>query len=1279
MPQLPQCPKCGGPLSSALPDALCPTCVLRAAYDFRGPKEGGNPSDVSEGLGRVGGYKLLEKIGEGGLGVVYMAEQKEPIRRRVAIKLIKPGMDSREVIARFEAERQALALMEHPNIARIFDAGTTESGHPYFAMELVRGIPVTEYCDRHHLTTRERLKLFVTVSQAVQHAHQKGIIHRDLKPSNILVTVNDGVGVPKIIDFGIAKATEQPLTDKTLFTRFNQLLGTPAYMSPEQAEMTSLDIDTRTDIYSLGVLLYELLTGRTPFDPKELFKAGLEHMLRIIRETEPARPSARLSTLAVADLTVVARQRQTEPPKLVRSVHGDLDWIVMKCLEKDRARRYVSASALAEDLGRHLASHPVEASPPTVKYRLDRFVRRNRLMVAAATSVVLALILGILGSGWQWRRAEKSSAENRRRLARSQVIAGLALQEQGDLFASSLCFAEALRLEENAPVARVNRLRIGSILQRAPKLVSLWVPEGELLRTQFSSDAKYVVRFNKAGRVFDAGTGQPITPLLTHGTEIKHAEFSRDGRVLVTIDSGSAQAWSLPSGTPLGSRCQGSSRFPLLSSDGSRLALIVNATNVQVYNVTNGQPAIPRLPHPAAERIRCIAFAPNGGLIATAIHRMGLVWDARTGNLLTQLHQEILVTQVAFSPDSKRVVMAGEKMVRIWNAGTGKALMSLWHQSPVLHAQFSPDGRYVVTTADDSTVYIWNAETGLPIGPVLKHDDRWLGDMSFSPDARRVLVAGGDTIKVWDLNSAQQSMPPLKHQGVSSRPVFSLDGRLLRTSSEHSGIQTWDLAPALTQGRTLRRPTARWGVINKTADRLIVLGPHDEARVWNLETGECVGDPLVHDGGIRGADFSGDGRRLVTCSDDKTARVWDAESGRPITAPLLHGFRVEDVSFSHNGQRVVTTIGDETAQVWDVPSGKAITPPVPHAKGQLRTEFSPGEPFLMLGPKFSPDDRLILALDPKDFTARMYDVTTGQPTGRVLQHDEPITCAEFSPDGKYIVTVGGRNVQIWTGSTRWWRKGPKLSHQHSVLEATFSPDSRRLFTTTVDSVARLWNPETGEPTTPPFKHDANKGPVKWGADARLLLTVKSGFAHLLDAANGLPAAPPLPWADSGVWLSPDAGRVITIQGGVRIWKLKADNRPVEDLIRLGQLFSARDIDITEALSPLDAPTGQRPPRPSNLVDIAEELLPPWRSQPARHVIHLWKELSGKYPDDFTVSRDIIAGWHESEAVEAEHQKHWFAAAFHLRHLKQFKPTDADLIARLANAENQIKGSDEVTP
>jgi serine/threonine-protein kinase len=423
----------------------------------------------------IGPYKLLEQIGEGGFGVVFMAEQSRPLCRKVALKVLKPGMDTRQVIARFEAERQALALMDHPNIAHVHDGGETASGRPYFVMELVKGIPITEFCDQSQLSVRERLELFLNVCQAVQHAHQKGIIHRDFKPSNILVTLHDGTPVVKVIDFGIAKATGQSLTDKTVFTGFAQMIGTPLYMSPEQAALSGLDVDTRSDIYALGVLLYELLTGTTPFDKERLSQVGYDELRRIIREEEPPRPSARISTLGQAAATV-ATQRKSDPKQLSRLFRGELDWIVMKALEKDRNRRYDTASAFAADVQRYLNDEPVQACPPSAWYRWRKFARRNRGRLATTAVLALALLVAVGGVGWalldrQVRRArsddrialileEVDRLEREQRWPEAEAAARQAEAimtggEAGDAAARRV--AEALR--ELAFIANLDRIR----------------------------------------------------------------------------------------------------------------------------------------------------------------------------------------------------------------------------------------------------------------------------------------------------------------------------------------------------------------------------------------------------------------------------------------------------------------------------------------------------------------------------------------------------------------------------------------------------------------------------------------------------------------------------------------------------------------------------------------------------------------------------------------------------------------------------------------------------
>jgi tetratricopeptide (TPR) repeat protein len=383
----------------------------------------GFPGENHDGAA-IGRYKLLQRLGEGGFGTVWMAQQDEPVRRTVAVKILKAGMDTRQVIARFDAERQALALMDHPNIAKVLDGGATEHGRPYFVMELVRGVPITKYCDDAKLTTRERLELFRQVCGAVQHAHQKGIIHRDLKPSNILVASQDGVPAPKVIDFGIAKAVAAPLTERTLFTELGQMLGTPEYMAPEQADASGLDVDTRADIYSLGVVLYELLTGTKPFDLQALLERGHSEILRTIREVDPPKPSTRISTLG-AKATPLARQRRVAPGQFGRALRGDLDWIVMKAIEKERSRRYETVASLSYDVARFLSDRPVLAGPPSTVYRLRKYAKRHRLGVAAAAAITLSLAAGLFAAAAGYLEAGASEKRAKTEASRSGMVVTL--------------------------------------------------------------------------------------------------------------------------------------------------------------------------------------------------------------------------------------------------------------------------------------------------------------------------------------------------------------------------------------------------------------------------------------------------------------------------------------------------------------------------------------------------------------------------------------------------------------------------------------------------------------------------------------------------------------------------------------------------------------------------------------------------------------------------------------------------------------------------------------
>lgn len=510
------CSRCGAKLSTHTPGGHCLKCLLELGLEQKTAV-----ISLTEKSGdRIGQYKLLEQIGEGGCGIVYLAEQEQPVRRQLALKIIKLGMDTKQVIARFEAERQALALMEHLNIARVFDAGATDAGRPYFVMELVRGSKITDYCDAHRLTIRQRLDLFVQVCQAVQHAHQKGVIHRDLKPSNILVTEQDGKAVPKIIDFGIAKATtDQRLTDKTLFTAFEKFIGTPAYMSPEQASLGGMDVDTRSDIYSLGVLLYELLCGQPPFDAATLQGVALEEVLTIIRKSEPARPAARVANLTTEDATEVAKRRQSDPVKLPSLLRGELDWIVMKALEKDRSRRYSTANGFALDIERFLNNEAVTARPPSFGYRVQKTIVRNKAAVAAALVLFAVLATGIATTSLQAVRArhaekaalqQKTAAEDAARKSKQLVF----------FFQDMLLFTTVA----GGPYA--DKMTVADLLDRGAGQMSILNNEPDVLAS---------VQFSVGYCYSKCGKWDKAVPLLKSAFQIQeHLKGLHDSETLIT-------------------------------------------------------------------------------------------------------------------------------------------------------------------------------------------------------------------------------------------------------------------------------------------------------------------------------------------------------------------------------------------------------------------------------------------------------------------------------------------------------------------------------------------------------------------------------------------------------------------------------------------------------------------------------------------------------------------------------------------------------------------------
>ena len=808
-------------------DAETTRALVRSGTESMTPTE--KPGDL------VGPYKLREQIGEGGCGTVYVAEQEKPIRRQVALKVIKLGMDTKSVIARFEAERQALAMMDHPNIAKVLDAGATNAGRPFFVMELVHGIRITDYCDQANLSTKDRLDLFTAVCSAIQHAHQKGIIHRDIKPSNILVTLHDGVPVPKVIDFGIAKATEGRLNDSTQFTELHQFIGTPAYASPEQAEASGVDVDTRADIYSLGVVLYELLTGRLPFDPKALVEAGLEAMRRMLREVEPPKPSARLTTLTSADRTAIAKQRATEAAHLTTLLRGDLDWIVMKALEKDRTRRYESASAFAQDIKRYLGHEAVLACPPSAAYLLQKLVRRHRLAFAAGAAVAASLVIGLSVSTWLFFKEKAAREQAVEAKTQTQQALGEAKQQRTTAVAErDRADAEADRAGRQLYIAHMNLAKRAwdeAHVSRVVELLDLHRPQAnrpdlrgfewyylqrlchlDLLTLKghpsgvtsvaFSADGKRLASasWDRTVKVWDATSSQETLTLKGHASGGNGVAFSGDGKWLASArQDGTVKVCDATSGKET-LTLKGHTREVMsvaFSADGKRLASASWDRTVKVWDATSGQETLMLNGHTGP--VFSVAFSVDGKRLASASEDGTVkVWDATSGQATLTLNGHTgAVYSVAFSADGKRLASASaDKTAKVWDTTSGQATLTLnGHLNQVLGVAFSADGKRLVSASWDRTLKVWDTTSGQET-LTLKGHTHLVRSVAFSADGKRLASASWDqTVKVWDATNGQETLTLQGHTAAVNSVAFSADGKRLASTSHDGTVKVWDATP----------------------------------------------------------------------------------------------------------------------------------------------------------------------------------------------------------------------------------------------------------------------------------------------------------------------------------------------------------------------------------------------------------------------------------------------------------------------------------------------------
>jgi WD40 repeat protein/serine/threonine protein kinase len=1016
-----------------------------------------------QGDARIGNYRLVCEIGSGGMGQVWLAEQMSPVRRLVALKLIRAGMYDASVAQRFQAERQTLAIMDHPAIAKVFDAGSTQQGQPYFVMEYVPGLAITEYCDQKKLSINQRVDLFIRACEGVQHAHQKAIIHRDLKPANILIIEVDGKPMPRIIDFGVARSAAPRLAEQTLQTQFGQFIGTPGFMSPEQMDIGSQDIDTRTDVYSLGVILYVLLAGLQPFERAQQ-RPRIEDWLRQLRDQEAPTPFAKLNGNPA--LAATAAARSTEPSKLLNALRGDLEWITLKALERDRERRYGTPSELSADLLRYLNHEPVIARPTSAAYRVRKFVRRHRVGIAAAS--VLATIIA---AGFAAISYEASVAAGQRDLARQAQRKALTQTAAARLTANDVPTATGIVLEvlsgrkqdDSYPAEALSVFH--EALAADAQLEALTGHTDVVWSAAFSPDGARVASASWDGtaRVWDVATGQEIWKLVGHQKRVNTVRFSPDGRrVLTTSFDQTARIWDAASGREL-----------------------IRLTG-HAHQVMGGE------------------FSPDGQRVVTVgVDRTARIWDASTGNQLVLFaEQPGRLTAVAFSPDGQRVATAADdKNVRIWNAVSGQQILLLsGHTNRVWSVAFSPDGQRLVSGSEDKSARIWDANRGLELLRLTGHADR-VNSAQFSPDGQSVVTASDDkTVRLWDTGSGREVALLSGHTGPVWSVSFSTDGKRLVSASNDRTVRLWDISsPELLRlnGHTEKVLFAAYSPDGTRA----VTGSFDyTARIWDTASGQELARLAGHTDPVNFAGFSPDGTRVVTASDDQTARVWDPFSGKELLRLKGHKDRLSGAAFSPDGSRIATASLDKTVGIWDALSGRSLLSLAGHTDR-------------VLGVAYSPDGRLIASAS-LDNSARLWEAATGRQIAILAGHTGYVFSVEFSADGRQVVTSSyDHTARIWDVASA--KETVRLSgHTAALNYASFSRDGQRVITASEDGSARIWDARTGQELGLLTGHAGAVSSARFSPDGNRVLTSMEDKTARIWNAQVLPIEMQVEWAQA---------------------------------------------------------------------------------------------------------------------------------------------------------------------
>ncbi len=1194
---------------------------------------------------QIGRYKVLELIDEGGMGSVFLAEQTEPVRRRVALKVIKAGMDTAHVIARFEAERQAVAMMDHAHIARVFDAGVTTEGLPYFVMELVRGLAITKYCDEARLNLQQRLGLFVQVCRAIQHAHQKGIIHRDIKPSNILVTQADGFPVPKVIDFGLAKALQPDgLASNTLFTNFGQVLGTLEYMSPEQAEMNTLDIDTRSDVYSLGVLLYELLTGATPLGRERARTEALQQILKLIKEEEAPRPSARLTGSGEA-IVCISKQRASEPSKLAGLLNGDLDWITMKALEKDRQRRYDGAAAFADDIERFLNDEPIEARPPSVAYQIGKAYRRHRLAFLSVITAVSLLLAGLVGTAAMWVRAK--SAETAARIAAS--TATRAMRETAEESRKTKDALGEARRERDNVVAAQKKMEAAMATADFRLAVSRW--DARLFDDAFKYLKKVPVQHRGLEwRWLRSELEGNSINCLGHVGTVRAVAFSPDGKLLAsTSKDKTVRLWNTSTGELVRTIAQDQSVASVaFSPDGALLAF--GTPTISLCDSQTGQ-VIRRL---AGHRrlVESLAFNFDGTQLLSGSADSVRVWDTQSGEVIRHFAAEVTgvatgipignLASAVFSPDGEKIAAEGFRRLRWWQVGTGQELKKLQRSGTARGVRFSPDGRSLAWRIMDrvrfcdvdsselqSVAMPGSSPKGLEFSPdgtqiaALCHDGRvrfWnrqnlvpgkvlgqigTGDaIAFSPDSRRIACSSGSRIQILPITGAADWSAAMDRGWRLTSSCISPDCRLIAmcgfkyaSATNPAGrglVNLWD-----TQRReivkTLSAPDrVIWDICFGADGNHLALPIGTAVQILSILTGESfelhAGKDAVSDRQFEKVAFSPDGRLVAAGGRGHQVTVWNLET-RERVQEFPHERGVAELAFSPDSEHLAVATNIEL-RLWEIQSGECIGV---SNKGLAAYSIA-----------FSPDGRQLLSSNGPPSKSPVLWTASGDRM-LALEAHPGIVCVAFADRGRRIVTVGGEFIRI--ADARTGEILTELRHARRLSNAFIGSDDKEVFAVSTDGAIMTWS---AEPHSAWKTFEGHLKPVEratFSRDGNYIYSNGLTERFVWNVATGT-IVEDAEWVETDSSTSPD-GRWLVAHAGKTVLLL----------------------DLEQWNSP-DAQARR----------IAEA-----KSDPQ---------------------------WHNAQAVQAETDKDWFATAFHRAWELKLQPDSRSAAEHLRRAHVELKKSNK---